>query len=254
MNRQKIVLAVVALVMIGAAAGLLVQLKARQHLGQPGVKTEPLPGSQNLRVVLPEWVLTYDSEERPQDAIVTNVLPADTSYGQRIYSKRANSNDWLQLSVVLMGADRTSIHKPQYCLEGAGWRIDHPATVEVKIPVARPHAYELPVIKLLGTQQARNATGGVSTYRALFVYWFVADDALSGDKSGAERMWWMAKHLLRTGELQRWAYVSCFAVCRPGEEDATFERMKKFIAAAVPQFQLVPRPGATAAAAPPEKL
>lgn len=250
MNRQKIIFAVVALIMIGASSGLLLRMKAKQHLGKPGVKTEALPGSQNLHVLLPEWVLTYDSMERPQDAIVTNVLPADTSYGDRIYVNAGNSNDWFRLSVVLMGTDRTSIHKPQYCLEGAGWRIEHPATAELKIPITRPHPYELPVIKILSTSQVRGADGRPTTYRGIYVYWFVADDALSGDKSGMERMWWMAKHLLKTGELQRWAYVSCLAVCQPGEEDATFEQMKKFIAAAVPQFQLVPRPGTAVAVQP----
>jgi hypothetical protein len=42
--------------------------------------------------------------------------------------------------------------------------------------------------------------------------------------------------------LQRWAYVACFAVCDPGQEDATFERVRKWIAEAVPQFQLAAGP------------
>jgi len=54
-------------------------------------------------------------------------------------------------------------------------------------------------------------------------------------------MWWMARELFRTGELQRWAYVLCFAVCLPGQEEVTFERIRKFIAAAVPEFQLTPK-------------
>jgi len=64
-------------------------------------------------------------------------------------------------------------------------------------------------------------------------------------------MWWMARDLFHTGVLQRWTSVSCLSACLPGQEDATFERMKKFIAASVPEFQLVPRPkGATVAARP----
>lgn len=245
MTKQKLILTVLALAMIGGGAALLVQMKAKQRLGEPGVKTELLPGSKNLRVLLPEYVLTYNSQEIQQDTIVTNVLPPDTSYGQRFYFNHGNSNEWVQLNVVLMGADRTSLHKPQYCLEGAGWKIDYAATMETKIPLTRPQTYELPVIKLLSTRPFRDASGQVTTYRGIYVYWFVADGAMSGDKSGGERMWWMAKNLLQTGVLQRWAYISCFAVCLPGQEDATYERMKKFIAAAVPQFQLVPKAGAT---------
>jgi hypothetical protein len=56
---------------------------------------------------------------------------------------------------------------------------------------------------------------------------------------------------LRTGVLQRWASISYFAECAPGHEDATFERMKKFIVASAPEFQLVPRPANTARASAP---
>jgi hypothetical protein len=42
--------------------------------------------------------------------------------------------------------------------------------------------------------------------------------------------------------LQRWAYVSYFAVYEPGQEDAAFERVKKLIMASVPEFQLAPKP------------
>jgi hypothetical protein len=192
---------------------------------------------------LPERVLDYKSEEIQQEEIVTNILPADTSYGQRRYTKKENPNDWLQLTVVLMGSDRTSIHKPQYCLEGGGWKIDNTASLETKVRMERPQSYELPVIKLVATRTVQNNSGQPLTLRGVYVYWFVADGALSGDMSGRERMWWMARHLLQTGVLQRWAYVSCFAVCLPGQEDATFERVKKFITASVPEFQLTPKAG-----------
>jgi hypothetical protein len=54
-------------------------------------------------------------------------------------------------------------------------------------------------------------------------------------------MWWMARDLFRTGILQRWASISYFAACAPGQEEATFKRIKQLIAASVPEFQLVPR-------------
>ena len=50
----------------------------------------------------------------------------------------------------------------------------------------------------------------------------------------------MARHLVRTGELQRWAYVSYFSVCLPGQEAAVLERMRRLIAAGVPEFQIFP--------------
>ena len=63
-------------------------------------------------------------------------------------------------------------------------------------------------------------------------------------------MWSIAKTLLENGTLERWAYVSCFCPCLPGQEEADFEGVKEFIRASVPQFQLVPgpKPGKSAVA------
>jgi hypothetical protein len=246
MNTRKWLLAVVALLMIGGAAGILVRLKGHQRLRPPGVKTIPLAESKNLEVILPEIVLDYTSERIEQDKTVIGILPKDTSYGQRRY--KAPDDFWVQVNVVLMGSDRTSLHKPQFCLEGAGWHIDAAASGEESVPVERPLAYDLPVMKLLATRQAE-LNGQLQTFRGVYVYWFVAEDAYTAQHW--QRMWWMARELFRTGELQRWAYVSCFAVCLPGQEEATFERTKKFIAASVPEFQLTPRAKERVAAAQP---
>jgi hypothetical protein len=145
-----------------------------------------------------------------------------------------------------MGTDRTSLHKPQFCLEGAGWHIDETKTLETKVPIERPFSYDLPLVRLIASRQ-EVIDGKPQTIKGIYVYWFVADDALSATASGFQRMWLMAGKLLSTGVLQRWAYVSCFSVCNPGQEEDTFERMKKFIAASVPEFQLNPRASAATA-------
>jgi hypothetical protein len=115
------------------------------------------------------------------------------------------------------------------------------------IRVERPHAYDLPVMKMMNTREVKYR-GQALKIRGIYVYWFVADHHLTADHW--TRMRSMATHLLRTGELERWAYVSCLGVCLPGQEDETYERMKKFIAAAAPEFQLATgesaaNPGAT---------
>ncbi len=234
MNKEKWIVFVATLLLIAGAAVVLVRFKAKERLGQPGVKTSELKGSQCLRVELPETVAGFESEAIETPAIVTNTLPKDTSYGQRRYK----SPDGFQglVNVVLMGTDRTSLHKPQFCLLGDGWTIDN--TEITSIPIERPHPNELPVIKLTTTKQFL-VNGKPVTARGIYIYWFVADGALSADPKGVERMWWMAKHRLRTGELQRWAYVTYFAYCRPGGEEATYKRLKELIAATVPEFQLV---------------
>jgi hypothetical protein len=236
MNTRKWIFFFIAVLMMGSGAGVLVRLKAKQRLGQPGVRTIPLAESKNLEVVLPEQVLDYTSERIEQDEIVIGILPKDTSYGQRRY--QALDGFWTQVNVVLMGSDRTSLHKPQFCVEGAGWHIDNSGSRQEIVPVERPFPYDLPVMKLLSTKQVEH-NGQVQTLRGVYVYWFVAEDAYTAQHW--QRMWWMAREVARTGVLQRWAYVSCFAACLPGQEEVTFERMKKFIAASVPEFQLTPK-------------
>jgi hypothetical protein len=232
MNRNKLILAIVTVLLIGSVAGVLARYKSIQRLGEPGVKTRPIPGSKNLVVVLPENVPGYAAAIMQQHAVVTNTLPKDTSYGLCRYT--APDDFYTDLNVVLMGSDRASMHKPQFCLTGNGWTIHQ--TEITQIPIEQPVAYDLSVIKI--TASGKFTQGGrEQTYGGIYVYWFVADNALSADAEGWDRMWSMARDLFTTGVLQRWAYISYFAPCMPGQEEQTYERVKKLIAATVPEFQ-----------------
>ena len=200
------------------------------------MKTAPLPGSQNLAVLLPEQLPGFKSVGIAQAEVVTNMLPQDTSYGQRIYT--ADDGFQTLANVVLMGSSRASIHKPQVCLTAQGWDINDAASHVDHVPLAKPFAYDLPVMHLIASKTAL-LDGQRVTEQGVYVYWFVDANRLT--PSHAQRMLWMAHDVLFNGELDRWAYISFFAVCAPGQEAATFERMKKLIATAVPEFQLVPR-------------
>jgi hypothetical protein len=237
MNRQKIILALVVLALIGATAGVLAHAKSNQRLGVPGVKTGPISGSHNLEVLLPAEIPGYKSEWMQEAAVVTNTLPPDTSFGQRIYT----GDDGFQalVNVVLMGSSRASIHKPQICLTAQGWKIDDARSRVEPVHLDRPYPYDLPVMHLVSVNQA-DVNGQTVTKQGIYVYWFVDADRCTPQH--VQRMLWTANDILLTGVLDRWAYISFFAVCDPGQETATFERMKKLIAASVPEFQLVPNP------------
>src|SRR5208283_3111935 len=133
MNRQKWIILVAALVMMAGALTLLAQVRAHQKLGRPGVKTRPLPDSIRLQIELPERVLDYTSKPLPVEKFVLDFLPPDTSFGQRRYA--APDDFWIQMNAVLMGTDRTSLHKPQFCLVGMGLRVDDVLSSEEKIPI-----------------------------------------------------------------------------------------------------------------------
>jgi len=234
MNRQKWLVLFVALALIGGTAGALSFMRKHQKLGQPGVKWAPIAGSQRLELFLPERVLDYASEIVPMDTNVLNGLPHDTSFIARWYhAAHPDFTNYLQMRVVMMGTDRTSIHKPEFCLTGIGWNIDRQEYDVVHIGGERP--FDLKLRKLTASHDAKVKDRTV-TYHGIYYYWFVAEDELTA--SHWARMTKTASHLLTTGELQRWAYVSCFVVCAPGGEDAAAERARNFIAASVPEFQL----------------
>jgi hypothetical protein len=238
MNRKAIILFVTVVLLIGGTASLLASLRVRQKLGPPAVRTTEIPGSIRLEVELPSDVLDYDSEPLAQQQKVLDYLPKDTSFGQRIYTDP--DGRWTLANVVLMGTDRTSLHKPQFCLEGQGWKVNDNTSKELRIHMERPFPYDLPVMKLM-TSKIITDRGQQIPARGIYVYWFVAPGAVTAKHW--QRMWWMARDLFRTGVLQRWAYVSYFTVCPPGQEEATLERMKKLIVASVPEFQLTPAKG-----------
>ena len=238
MNRRKVILSVVALAMIAGTAVLLAAVP--QKLGRPGVKAAEVPGSTRMEIYLPEHVLDFASTNRDLDEKSREMLPADTSTAEKVYYKPGVSS--FVSSVVLMGTDRTSIHKAEYCLQGQGLHIDSATTDTVRI--AQPQSYDLPVIKIVASG-AQSINGKTITKKCIYVYWYVTDGTLSNDRSGMERMWGMTKKLLFTGVLQRWAYVRYYAFCDPGQEDATYEELKRIIAASVPQFQ--PMPGSASA-------
>ena len=235
MNRQQITLLVIALTLMGASAGGLGWLGSHQHLGKPGVLTSPIPGSPRLSIHLPENVPNYQSETVTLDTNLFIYLPQDTSFAQRRYT---GPDDFqVLLNVVLMGTDRSSIHKPEFCLVGQGCAIDAAKSSQATISMQKPQPYQLPVMKLY-TKRSIVHEGKVYQRNGIYAYWFVADNQLTASHGG--RMWSMAGQLLKTGVLERWAYIACFAECWPGEEDQVWTRMESFIQSATPQFQLVP--------------
>ena len=238
--QQKRIAVIVVVVAVALAAGGLSRAKSSFHrLGAPGLRMVDQPvfdTESNIvntsTVALPDQILGLSSTPLPVSLAELGWLPKDTTYGRRRYGSISNPS--FDLSIVMMGTDRTSIHKPQVCLMGQGMNIDSSELLSVSI--MRPHPYELPIMKLTATE----TLPGGSKRRIIFIYWFVCENHLTARHS--ERMWWMAKDVLTTGVLDRWAYVSYYASCRPGEEAATFDRMREAIAASVPEFQLTTGP------------
>jgi len=242
MNRAAFQVFAGFVILVGLAAALLVRVRTHMVLGQPGVKVVQAPlynEDSNLvattSVYLPAKVGDCESVQMPITKVELGWLPPDTVYGRRLYQGADGFRS--MVGVVLMGTDRTSIHKPQYCLQGSGEEIV--GTEVISVPIAKPFPYELKVMKLSTRGSASDGAGHLTPRSGFFLYWFVTDGALT--PSHERRMWLMGREMLTRGVLQRWAYISYFAQCVPGQESVLLERMKRFIAESVPEFQTTPR-------------
>jgi hypothetical protein len=237
MNRQKIFIATVFLLLMGTTAGLIIHARAHQKQGRPGVLTRPLAGTHNLRVILPDQLPGFACQIiNTQSDMVLRGLPSDTSYGTCYYT--ATNGFQCSVNVVLMGTDRTSIHKPQFCLTAQGWKIDDAQTTQDKIRLGQPFPYELPVMHLTATKSFES-DGQTQVRSGVYVYWYVDEGEFTAVNSLMN--WWIARDMLLNGVMDRFAYVAYFAGCEPGHEAQTFDRIKALITATVPKFQLVPR-------------
>jgi hypothetical protein len=237
MNRSKIILGTLVILFVGLTSVILASAKSHQRLGAPGVRTRPLAGSKNLEILLPDKVPGYASEILTNSETLLLKLPPDTSFRVRGY--KADDGFGVQVSVVLMGSDRSSIHKPQICMTGQGWTLDGAASGVENISLERPVPYGLPVNKLIFSKPYKDRQGNAELARGIYVYWFVDEDRFTPNEWVRQALW-VPQDLLLHGILERWAYISYFATCGPGQEQATFDRMKKFIAESVPEYQLVP--------------
>jgi hypothetical protein len=238
MKTPQKILGAALLLLIAVTAFLLLHLKAHQRLGEPGIKTRSLADSKNLEVLLPETAANFTSEIMTNSEQMLLWLPSDTSFRVRRY--RTTDGFWSDLSAVLMGSDRSSIHKPQICMTGQGWAIDNSKSHVESLPMTRPRAYDLPVNYVIASKVVKDDQGHELDLRGIYLYWFV-DGTHYTASSWRWMAWLLPRDLLLHGVLERWAYISYFSPCLPGQEAATLDRMKKLIAATVPEFQLVPK-------------
>ena len=81
----------------------------------PNVKLGELPG------LVSEPVGVSEAER--------TVLPDDTGFDKRIY--RAADGTWFQVSVVVGGRSKASVHRPELCLPAQGFQMTDPRDIEV---------------------------------------------------------------------------------------------------------------------------
>lgn len=208
--------ALILLVVSAFVAGFSHGGKGPAAGGEPGLEMR-------LPFVLNEWTGT-PGEAGPAEK---RMLPPDTEIKKMIYRPRAANVDPMQVTIVLSGKDRTSIHRPEVCLAAQGWNIKTSETKSVKLDNGKI----LSVRELGITREIADENREVS---GRYTYWFVGTNSTTEDH--LKRIVFTATNNLIHGSNPRWSYISVLSV---GDNNDSASR---WIAEAAPQFQRVFEP------------
>ena len=226
---------VATLGLIGLTAGLLAWRGPMQRLAPAGVKMkhDPLLGGVEAQlrtnaVAMPDHLIGYGSEAWDVEPVELANLPLDTGFGRRVYWDDIDRFKAV-LSVVVMGTDRASLHRPELCLPSQGVVITQRKTIQLPTKEGG-----VEILQCYGQAPRRGDSGSVQE-SAIFAYFFLAADRQTS--SHATRQLISMRDLVIRGEMPRWALVTCYARSRPGEEDKEFEKMKRFLTVAIPELR-----------------
>jgi len=139
------------------------------------------------------------------------LLPKDTEGSRRLF--RDKNGDELFCSIVLAGRDVTSIHRPELCLPGQGWKIENEYTQAIPVPTAPGGT--LSVMRMNATRSIPLPDGRTAQMRSVFAYWFVGKNRET--PYHWQRIYWTAKDRVLYNTNHRWAYI---LIHMPVQDDA----------------------------------
>jgi len=209
----------------------------------PEIRNE---GDAGVILNLPSRVASFVGEKGQPQALELKLLPSDTQFAKMVYHTLGADpaqNDMVQMSIVLSGADRNSIHRPEVCLVAQGWTLMGSRVIPVAMEDGRVlqvrDLYIRKPISLEGSAERREI-------RAHYVYWYVGTDVSTPDH--AQRIWTSLRDSVFRNLNHRWAYPSVMALVTEGftpeeigqrtrNDEQTVAMLVQLIHDLVPQFQ-----------------
>ncbi len=194
---------------------------------------------------LPAGVGRFLGDSEEPGKVEREMLPSDTEMLKMLYRNAAGSaetRDVAHVTLVLAGAERRSIHRPEVCLNGQGWTLLDSRI----IPVQMESGQTLQVKDLFIERQWPTKDGSKRMLRAHYVYWFVGTDVTT--PSNWSRIWLSSWDSIARNVNHRWAYPSVVAWVtenfdpketgqRQRNSDETVELAKELIRDLAPRFQ-----------------
>lgn len=154
---------------------------------------------------LPSSVGRFLGDELEPDKIEKELLPTDTQLIKMRYltpDKNPEACDMANVTIVLSGAERRSIHRPEVCLDGQGWTLLDAHVIPVEISPGKV----LEVKDLHISREIVRPDQSKTTLSAHYLYWFVGTDVTT--PSNFTRIWLTNWDNIARNVNHRWAYPS----------------------------------------------
>lgn len=222
---------VVAILAVGIAVTSLTSDVTK--VSEPGIKV--VDGRPYLAQQVGDWT---GGELEGLTEGERNILPKDTEGSRRVYTN--SKGDQIFCSVVLAGREVTSIHRPELCLPGQGWKIQN--EFAEPIPVASAEGGALKIMRMNSVREAPLTDGRSAQVRSIFGYWFIGKDRVT--PYHWQRIFWTARDRIFHNTNHRWAYVLVHATVttdtdpsgKGKSEDETMRLVENFVQGIYPTF------------------
>ncbi len=203
----------ISIVVVILAVGVLLTATTSDvaKVSEPGVKLYP-DGTPYLVDRAGDWT---GGEKTGLSEDEQRLLPKDTEGSRRLFADKQGNE--LFCSIVLAGRDVTSIHRPELCLPGQGWRIQSEYTQPVPVPSAPGGA--LSVMRMNASRPVPLADGRTTEVRSVFVYWFIGKGRMT--PYHWQRIYWTAKDRVFYNTNHRWAYILIHVPIKGDAEEGT---------------------------------
>ncbi len=202
----------------------------------PNAATNPESG---LVLWLPEKISGGYSELREMSDVEEKILPTDTTKLSRLYLEFDLPENLaryraISATLILAGADKRSLHKPEICLISQGWSI-----VSAKPVKLQTTGGELEVMHLRLSREMGLDNGEGRQQRAHYIYWWVA--RYESTAFSNKRLLISSYNNIFNNLNDRWGYPSIMVLTdeRYGDEGDTeaISRAYLFIKKYAPSFQ-----------------
>jgi hypothetical protein len=197
-------------------------------------KPPALKSEAGIEMDLPGSVRGFSGASQEVSESERVILPKDTEFAKKLYTNEVG--DAISCQIVLAGAEKRSIHRPEICLPAQGWTLH---TGEV-IPIVLANGKMLNVMKLIISKRIVLADGKQRELTSLFLYWFVGKESTT--PYHLVRVLRTNLDMLLSNTNHRWAYVIVSAPVLEGVDprgknaEQTLAVLKDFIAELAPQI------------------